>query len=509
MLKPKPDSTNTALDADDTPEPIGRYPWIALGVVLIGTFMVILDTTIVNVALPDIGRDLQVDSGLDWVVTGYLLAVGMVQPASGWLADRFGSKRVFTVSLGLFGLASALIAVSPTLGYVIAFRVLQGLGGGAMMPVGLAMIVTLFPADRRGTAMGIWGIAAMAAPALGPVLGGYLATTASWRLVFTINIPIGILGVFAALHFLRDSGVRDRRRLDVAGLGLAAVGLTALLIAVSEATPPPWESLPMSLAAVIGLGLLVAFVRHERTTDEPLIDMAMFGITTFSLTIGIVWLLTVAQFARLVLIPLELQTVRGLSAFQTGLVLSPAAIGTALTMPVGGRLADRIGPRTPVTIGLVLVTVAALALANLTTATPLPLITAILAFQGLGFGLAIMPNTVAAMNAVPERLVNQASAVRSVNRQIAGAISVAILLTIVAATVGSLADPTTSPAVTQAAYNRAYLLAVGAAVLATVLATRLPGREGIKQILADRAAEQAERQMLQRDQEVTHGSARR
>ncbi|MGC2241185.1 MAG: MFS transporter, partial [Acidimicrobiia bacterium] len=164
-----------------------RYPWIAMGVVLIGTFMVILDTTIVNVALPQIGLALDRQAGIEWVVTAYLLAVGLAQPPTGWLADRFGRKRLFIVSLGFFVIGSLGAALSPNLGSLVGARVIQGLGGGALMPVGMAMIYELFPPHRRGTALGVWGVAAMAGPAFGPVIGGYLVTNVSWHWLFLIN----------------------------------------------------------------------------------------------------------------------------------------------------------------------------------------------------------------------------------------------------------------------------------------------------------------------------------
>ncbi len=456
---------------------------------LIGTFMVILDTTIVNVALPKIGKELEVTSGLDWIVTAYLLAVGVSQPTTGWLSDRFGRKNVFTVSLGLFAIGSLLVALAPNLLWVVIFRILQGLGGGLMMPVGLALIYSLFPADRRGTALGIWGIAAMAAPAVGPVLGGWIATDLSWRLVFIINVPIGVVGVFAAMRLLRDTDLRRQARFDLPGFALVAGGLALLLYSFSEATPQPWKSAGSGATAVVALLLLVAFARRERRVDNPLIDVSMFTIPTFAITIGIVWLMTTAQFARLVLIPLELETIRGLTAFQAGLALAPAALGTAAGMPIGGRLADRIGSRTPVVVGLGIVGVAVWLLSHLEPGHSVAYITGVLTFQGVGFGLAIMPNTVAAMNSVPSRLVDQAAAMRSVNRQVAGSIGVAVLATVVAASIGQFSAVGVDPVAAQNAYNGAYLVAFWGIALAFLLAFLLPGKHQTHAVQRERQAE--------------------
>lgn len=481
--------------SDDMNTPVGgehqsRYPWIAMTVVLTGTFMVILDTTIVNVALPSIGRELRDTDGIQWVVTAYLLAVGVAQLGTGWVSDRFGKKQTYTWSLFLFGLGSLLAAFAPNLAVLISFRVLQGLGGGAMMPVGLAMLYELFPPHRRGAALGIWGIAAMAAPALGPVVGGWIAGSVSWRWVFAVNVPIGVIGVTLAIRLLRDVGYREHRPLAWRAWLLAAFGLIALLLAFDRAPDNGWGSSRFVVPAVIGATALAVFVWSELNSDNPLLDMRMFTVPTFSITIGIVWLITVAQFARLVFIPIELQTVHGMSPFEAGLLLAPAAAGTALTMPFGGRIADRFGARIPVTTGLAMIAVALWLLGSLTPTTSSPRILAYLLLQGAGTGLALIPNTVAAMNSLPNRWVARASAVRSLNRQIAGAIGVAVLASLVVSRVGSITgSPGMSAVQLQAAYNEVFHVALVAALMAIVLALFLPGRRRNQEMQEDRAVE--------------------
>ena len=202
---PSPGGRHPTSTGSDTPgaDDGGRYKWVAMSVIFVGTFMVILDTTIVNVALPQIGIALDDTDGIEWVVTAYLLAVGVGLPATGWLADRFGRKQIFVTSLSIFTLASLGAALAPSLPVLVAIRVLQGLGGGAMMPVGMAMIYELFPPDRRGAALGIWGVAAMAGPAFGPVIGGYLVTEVSWHWLFLVNVPIGVGAIALAVWLLR------------------------------------------------------------------------------------------------------------------------------------------------------------------------------------------------------------------------------------------------------------------------------------------------------------------
>ncbi len=467
-----------------------RYRWVAMAIVLIGTFMVILDTSIVNVALPQIGADFHTLSGVEWIVTAYLLAVGVSMMATGWLADRFGRKRVFVVNLALFTAGSLLCALSPNLPVIVVFRVLQGLGGGALMPLAMAMIYELFEPQERGRALGIWGIAAMAAPALGPVLGGYLATAASWRWLFLINVPIGAVGVPLAMRLLRDVGFRERRRFDAVGLAVSSIGLVLVLLALSEAPDWGWGSAAFIGCMTVGTVLLVAFVLHALRVEHPLMEMRIFTEPVFSLTMAVIWCITIAQFARLVFIPLELETLRGLSALRVGLVLTPSALGIATTMAVGGRLADRIGARLPCTIGMVILAVSFWPLGHLGVDTSLWVIAAWLFVGGVGAGLSMMPNTVAGMNSVASRFVAQASAIRSLNRQLAGAFGTAILASFLASRIGPIGSHAGHPtAHTIAGYNDLFILGMWLLVAAFALALFLPGKRQMLAMQEDRRRE--------------------
>lgn len=469
-----------------------RYPWVAMGVVLIGTFMVILDTSIVNVALPQISIELESREGVEWVVTAYLLALALATPASGWLADTFGRKNVFITALAVFTTGSLLAALAPNLGFLVGFRALQGLGGGALMPVGLATIYELFPPERRGTALGVWGVAAMSAPALGPVIGGSIATSVSWRWLFLVNVPVGVVGLVAASRWLRETGYRLVRRFDALGLALVGVGLALVLLGSTGAPDRGWGA-PSTLALLlVGTFLCVAFVLHVLRTDHPLIDVRMFRVSTFSLSITIISLVTIMQYGRLVFIPLQLQTLRGFTPLRVGVLLVPSAIGAAITMPLGGRLADRIGARIPVLIGTAILSVAAWMLAHLRIDTHELTIAAIIGFQGFGIGLAMMPNTVAGLNSLPHTFVAQSAAVRNMIRQLAGAVGVAVLATVVASRLppgapGDLGADGIRDA--QAAYNTVFLIGCVATVLGFLLALFLPGGERTRAMHAARARE--------------------
>jgi DHA2 family multidrug resistance protein len=473
-------------DAQDA----NRYRWIAMAVILIGTFMVILDTSIVNVALPQIGSDFHSVSAVDWIVTSYLLAVGVSIMATGWLADHFGKKRVFVVSLAVFTIGSLLCSVSPTLPLLVVARVIQGLGGGALMPLGMAMIYELFEPQDRGMALGIWGVAAMAAPAVGPVLGGFLVTSVDWRILFVINVPIGMVGVPAAAILLRDLGERDTRPLDLTGFVTSSVGLVLLLLALSEAPTWGWGSATFLVSVAVGIALLGYWIVRSLHISTPLMELRMFAIPAFTLTMVIVWLVTISQFARLVFIPLEFETLRGSSALSVGLMLTPAALGVAMTMPIGGRLADRIGARVPVTIGLAITAFSFWPLGHLHVDTPPELVSAWLFIGGFGVGLAMMPNTVIAMNSVHGRYVAQASAVRSLNRQIAAALGTAILASILASRIGEIGSHAGNPTPhALAGYNDLFLIAMYFSIAALVCALWLPGKEAARALQEERARE--------------------
>jgi DHA2 family multidrug resistance protein len=382
--------------------------------------------------------------------------------------------------------------LAPNLGFLVAFRVLQGLGGGAMSPVGLAIIYELFPPDRRGSALSVWGIAVMAAPAVGPVLGGWLVTAASWRLLFLINVPIGLVGLFLARRVLHDVVPRTHRVLDWQGLLLAAGGLGILLLGLSEAPSWTWGAPRTVACLVVSVILLLGWVVRALRVDHPLVEMRMFASPTFSLCIIVLLLLTMAQYGRLVFIPLELENLRHFSALHVGVMLVPTAVCAASTMIVGGRLADRIGPRVPTALGVALIGLSTWGVASLDLQTSDVRIACYLAAGGLGMGLSMMPTTVAALLSLPNRMAAEASSLRTLSRQVSGSLGVALLSTIVAARLSGIPRPPTAPedlATGQSAYNLVFTIAAVACVASFVVALFLPGKRKTKELQRLRADE--------------------
>ena len=467
---------------DPIPDTQQRHRWAAVVLVMLGTFMVVLDTTLVNVALPQIADDFGVGRGIEWVVTGYLLAMGVAQTTTGWVAARFGDRTAFLGSLGAFAMCSAVAAASPNLFILILTRSIQGIFGGLAVPLSAAILFAMFPRDRRGSAIGLSATVVMVAPALGPLLSGYVVTNFSWRWLLLVNVPFGLGGVLFGLRLVPEAEGPRPRRLDARGLLLVATGLIALLVAISNVNEWGWSSARFLGMFAAAAALLAAYSWHARRVEHPLMEPGIFTEPVFRLTILITWSAAAAQFARLVFIPLELQVVRGMTAFAAGLILAVGAVGSAVTMPFAGKLSDRLGGRTPTATGAAILGIAMLQLSMLDLDTPTWQVVVAVALTGVGVTLVTMPTTVTGLNWVAHRLgdrvVSEAAAVRNLHRQLAGAVVTATLAVVVTASGGHLGPvDDASPrllAEMQSAYNRVYLVGLVGAVLAFVFALRLP-----------------------------------
>ncbi len=400
----------------------------ALFVLIIGGFMAILDTSIVNIAIPKLESVFSVSTQeVQWVVTIYLLTLGAVVPLAGWLGERFGYRQVYMASLAVFTIGSALSGLSWSLGTLMLFRVLQAVGGGLIMPVTMAMLYRMVPRNQIGTAMGIWGVTAIVAPAIGPALGGYLVQYVDWRLIFYINVPIGILGFFLSLALVPPFAPTERLPLDSVGFGLSAAGLFGLLLGLSQGERWGWTSEPIVLIVAASVLLLVLFVLWELTVPHPLLDLRVFGHGSFAVANLITVVVTIGMFAGVFYVPLFLQTVAGYGALKTGLMLMPSALATALTMGLSGRLYDKIGAKPLVIPGLVILAYATYLLHNLSINTPVADVVFWLSVRGLGIGLTMMPAIAAGMSRVPPDLVATGSAINNIVQRIAGSFGLAAL----------------------------------------------------------------------------------
>ena len=398
-------------------------------VVVLGAVLSILDATVVNVAIPKLAQEFRTDlPTIQWTVTGYTLALATVIPITGWAADRFGTKRLYAISIVLFVMGSTLAGAAWSAESLIAFRVLQGLGGGMIMPAGMTILTRAAGPHRVGRVMAIIGVPMLLAPIMGPILGGYLVDEVSWRWIFYINVPVGIVAVFAALKILPRDVPAPHHRLDWTGLALLSPGLALLIYGLAESgSNGSFAHAEVIGPMVAGAALLVAFVLHARRDREPLIDLELFRNRTFSVASLALFAMVISVFGGMLLLPLYLQTVRGESAFDTGLLLAPQGFGAMLAMPIAGQLTDRTGVGRIAPVGLVLVALSFLGLTQLTDDTSYWLLGAVLFLMGLGMGATMMPIMSGAMQTLRRAAVARASTTLNINQQVGASVGTAVL----------------------------------------------------------------------------------
>ncbi|MFC0434706.1 DHA2 family efflux MFS transporter permease subunit [Kutzneria buriramensis] len=410
-------------------------PRVVVSVVFVAALFVnILDTTIVNVALPTIAGQFRVSpADADAVVVGYLLSLALVIPASGWLGDRFGSKRVFLTALAIFTVASALCGLAQSLPQLVAFRLLQGLGGGMLAPVGLAMLYRVFPLAERMRAMRVLILPTAVAPAMGPVLGGLLVDTLTWRWVFYVNLPVGVLTFLFGLFLLKEHREPGAGRFDLAGFALSGFGFALLMYALTEGSSRGWGSPSILITGALGVLLLTATVLVELRVPSPMLDLRLFSDRLFR-TINVVQLVSTAGFlGTLFVFPLLYQAGLGVSAWQTGLTTFPEAVGVLVGTQIASRVYSTLGPRLHIVLGVVNAAVAMMLLTLLGPATPQWLAMLIMFYLGLGMSNNFNPAQTAAFAQVPRASTGAASTLYNSGRQAGSAVGVAVLGSVLAA----------------------------------------------------------------------------
>lgn len=441
------------------------YKWLVAIVFVGGLFMDLLDSTIVNVALPTLGRTFGAgNTTLEWVVTGYLLSLAVWIPASGWLGDRFGTKRVFLFALAMFTLGSALCGAAWSVQSLIAFRVLQGIGGGMLTPVGTAMLFRAFTPRERAQASAVLTIPVAIAPTIGPVLGGFLVDYASWRWIFYVNLPIGILAFFFALAVLREHTEPNVGRFDLWGFVLSAAGLPLILYALSQAPSKGWGAPAVLASGAAGVALLATLVIVETHVAQPMLALRLFRNRMFRNANVVSFMITSGLMGVVFLLPLFLQQLRGLSALQSGLTTFPQAIGLIAMSRLSTKLYPRLGPRRMMAAGLLgnAITTAGFLLVGL--GTSLWWIRGIMLLRGMCNSFVFIPVQASMFSTIDRADSGRASALTSANRQVSASIGVAVLATVLAdRTAGHLAS------VGQAAARHAALTGFHDAYFAAVL----------------------------------------
>ncbi len=434
---------------------------IVVGAVFVSAmFMNIMDITIVNVALPTIGRDFHIPpTAVDGIVIAYLVSLAVFIPASGWLGDRFGGKRVLLIAIAVFTLGSVFCGLAHNMTELIIARVFQGAGGGMMAPVGMAMLFRVFPPAERVRAAGILTIPTTMAPALGPVLGGFLVTSLTWRWVFFVNLPLGIAAIIFGGLYLERTGTGDAGRFDLPGFVLGGAGLGLLMYGVSEGPLESWSSTSVIASCVVGAVLLTIFVFVELRTTRPMVDLRLLHGRLFRSTNVVMFLAAAAFLGTLYLIPLYFQDARGMTALQSGLSTFPEAIGVMLGAQCASRLIyPRIGPRRHVTGGLIGLALAMLALTQITLTTNLWLIRALM--FGLGFTMAqvMVPNQAASFAMISAESMGRASTFFNTMRQVGSAVGVAVLSTVLVSSTTGSGGGSLSPGIDS--YHAAFVVAM-------------------------------------------------
>ena len=437
----EPQGTGQGQDEGTDEGTFANGRWKILAAVIVGTFMVILDTTVINVAFPTLRAEF--GAGLaasQWIVSVYVLALGISTPMAGFLGDRFGARRVYVIGLCTFVIGSVLAGLAPALWALIAARALQAAGGGLATPLGSAFLFRTFPPEKQGTALGVYGIGLLVAPAIGPILGGLLVDAGHWRWIFFLNVPVGLIGALWAWHVLPKGEAERKPSVDTWGIVTSVLGFGALLYGASIAAEAGWSSAQTLVAFGIGLVGFVAFLWidlfHAR---DPLLEFRLYKNRTFLNASLVGYVSVLALFGAEFLLPLYLQSLRGLDALQTGLVLLPLGITAGITTPIAGRLYDRIGPRALVGVGFAVLAVNTWQLSQVDATTSLGHLRFLMGLRGLALGLTVQSTFTTALGSVERKRVARGSSLVNGTRFVVQSIGVALLTTILA---GSLSPAT-------------------------------------------------------------------
>jgi EmrB/QacA subfamily drug resistance transporter len=408
----------------------GHHASIIL-VLILGAFVALLNQTLMNVALPKMMVDLNIStSTAQWITTGYMLVNGVLIPITAYLMETFTTRKLFISAMTLFSLGTLVCALSPDFIILMCGRVIQAIGAGIIMPLMTNVFLTIFPPEKRGGAMGLMGVAMIFAPAIGPTLSGYIVEHFTWRVLFWIVLPFGIVDVLFALTYLKNVGRRSFPKLDLPGVVLSTIGFGGILYAFSEAGNKGWEDSVVLVTLIVGVIALILFVWHELFMDTPLLNMRVFQYKIFTFTTIVNILVTMAMFAAMILLPIYLQNIRGFTPLQSGLLLLPGALLMGVMSPITGILFDRIGSRPLAVIGLAVTIITTWAFGHLSDTTTYGWIMFLYTGRMFGMSLLMMPIMTEGLNDLPRALNSHGTAMSNTMRQVAGSLGTAFLVTV-------------------------------------------------------------------------------
>jgi MFS transporter, DHA2 family, multidrug resistance protein len=410
-------------------------PWLITIAVMIGTFMEVLDTSVANVALPHIAGNLSAtNEEATWVLTSYLVSNSIILPATGWLSRYFGRRRLLIVCITIFTVSSLMCGLAQSLGWLVAMRVLQGVGGGALQPSAQAVLLESFPPRRRGAAMAAYALGVVCAPIIGPTLGGWITDNYSWRWIFYINVPVGMVAVFMVNAFVEDPPYIKNAapgRIDFLGLSLMTLWLATLQIMLDKGQQEDWFAAPwICWFAVISTLAFLAFIWRELTAREPIVDLRVLANRNFAVGTGLVMLVGAVLYASIALLPLFLQTMMGYPALNSGLTLSPRGAASLLVLPFIGRLTGVIDNRKLIFIGFILLGLSTLLLGNLTLEVGMRNIIIPNLVGGMALGFLFVPLTTVSMGTLRQDQIGNASGIYNLMRNIGGSFGISIIVTV-------------------------------------------------------------------------------
>jgi DHA2 family multidrug resistance protein len=411
-------------------------PWIVAIAVMFGTFMEVLDTTVVNVSLPHIAASMSasIDEST-WVLTSYLVANAIVLPMTGWLASAFGRKRLLMMSVTGFTLASFLCGIAPNLASLILFRIIQGATGGALQPLSQAVLLESFEPHERGRAMGFWGLGIVVAPILGPVVGGWLTETYSWRWVFYINLPVGLASIIMTRLFIFDPPYLRRvtERIDYWGIGMLVVGIGALQYVLDKGQEADWfESNAIIGLTIVSAVTLAVLIVHELTTEHPIIDLRVFKERSYATGVFLMTMLGFVLYGSMMLLPVMLQTLLDYPSMQAGIAMAPRGMGSLVMMPIVGHLTGIIDVRKLLASGFFIAGLTLIWLGQLNLHAGYWDIFWPQLLQGTGMALTFVPLTTATMQAIPPQRMGNAASLFNLMRNIGGSVGIAVMGTMLA-----------------------------------------------------------------------------
>ncbi|MDL5378390.1 MDR family MFS transporter [Exiguobacterium mexicanum] len=415
------------------PEFQKKPPYLMLAVLFVGAFIAFLNNSLLNVALPSIMVDLEIAdySTVQWLATGFMLVTGVLVPASAYLITRFSNRGLFITSMAIFALGTAIAAFSPNFGVLLAGRMIQAVGASTMGPLLMNVMLVSFPREKRGTAMGIFGLVMISAPAIGPTLSGYIVEYYDWRVLFEMILPLAIIGLGLAIWKAENVMVQNKEQsLDYLSLVLSTLGFGGVLYGVSSASSDGWDNPIVLTTMIVGFVALIAFVIRQLNMEKPLLDLRAYKYPMFALASIIAIVNAVAMFSGMILTPAYVQSVRGISPLDSGLMLLPGAIIMGIMSPITGKLFDKFGPKLLSITGLTITAISTYMLAHVQLDSTYAYIVTTYTLRMFGMSMVMMPILTNGLNQLPTHLNPHGTAINNTAQQVSGAIGTAILITV-------------------------------------------------------------------------------